>query len=89
MLDAAEFESVAFEYAMTTWSVANPIDHFADRFPRCEGAVAESADETNTSSGAPALMELASAFEPPEITGATGIPVDFEKPVRSAVVSVA
>jgi len=35
------------------------------------------------------LIELASAFEPPDITGATGIPVDFEKPVKRDVASVA
>jgi hypothetical protein len=61
----------------------------ADKFPRCEGAVADSADEMKISSGAPALMELASAFDPPEMTGAVGMPVDFVKPLKSDVVSVA
>src|SRR5271169_2069181 len=56
--------------------------------PRWAGAVADKDAEMKTSSGAPATIALASAFEPPDITGATGIPVDFEKPARRAVVSV-
>jgi hypothetical protein len=35
------------------------------------------------------LIELASAFDPPEITGAAGMPVNFEKPLRRRAVSVA
>ena len=65
------------------------MDQLADKLPRCEGDVADRDDETNTSSGAPASIVLASAVDPPEITGAVGMPVDFEKPFRSAVVSVA
>jgi len=34
-------------------------------------------------------MELASAFDPPEMTGAVGMPVNFEKPLKRNVVSVA
>lgn len=60
-----------------------------ERLPKCEGEVADRAAERNTSSGAPAAIALASAFEPPEITGATGIPVDFENPANRALVSVA
>ena len=56
-----------------------------DRFPREAGDVAERDAEMNTSAGAPAAIELASAPEPPEMTGATGIPVDVENPVRSVV----
>jgi hypothetical protein len=59
-----------------------------ERAPKWAGAVADSDAEMNMSSGAPATMALASAFEPPDITGATGIPVDFEKPAKRAVVSV-
>jgi hypothetical protein len=51
--------------------------------------VADSAEETKTSSGAPAFMELASAFDPPEMTGAVGMPVSFEKPLKRNEVSVA
>ena len=89
MLEAAELVSVAFEYAMTIWSDANPMAQLEDRLPRWVGEVAESADEMKTSSGAPAAIAVASAFEPPEMTGATGMPVEDEKPFRSAVVSVA
>ena len=35
------------------------------------------------------MMELASAFEPPEMTGAVGTPVDFEKPLKRNALSVA
>jgi hypothetical protein len=60
-----------------------------ERLPRWAGAVAERDAEMNMSAGAPASIALASAFEPPDIAGATGIPVAFEKPAKRAVVSVA
>ena len=62
---------------------------FEERLPRWAGAVAERDAERNTSSGAPAAMALASALEPPETTGAVGIPVAAVNPSRRAVVSVA
>jgi len=34
-------------------------------------------------------MEFASAFDPPEMTGAVGMPVSFEKPLKRSVLSVA
>jgi hypothetical protein len=51
--------------------------------------VAGSEIEMNTSSGAPVAIALASANEPPALTGATGTPVLDENPVRSAVASAA
>jgi len=51
--------------------------------------VADNAEEMKTSSGAPALIVLASAFDPPEMTGAVGMPVNFEKPFNRKVLSVA
>ena len=51
--------------------------------------MAGSEEETKTSSGAPAAIAAASAVEPPDLTGATGIPELAENPVRRDVVSTA
>jgi hypothetical protein len=88
MDDADGDERVALEYARTIWSDAKPIAQFEDRFFRYCGAVAESATETKTSSGAPAAIWFASAKEPPDFTGATGTPALWENALRRAVVSI-
>src|ERR1700751_5198673 len=70
---------VEFEYAKTSWSVANSIAQLAVRLPRYRGEVAPSDEDTKTSSGAPASIAEASAVEPPDFTGATFTPVLEEK----------
>jgi hypothetical protein len=90
MMGAAEDDDrVALEYARTIWSDAKPIAQFEDRFFRYCGAVAESATEMKTSSGAPAAIWFASAKEPPDFTGATGTPVLWENAFRRAAASMA
>jgi hypothetical protein len=59
------------------------------RVPRYWEEVAGSEEEMKTSSGAPAAIAAASAVEPPDLTGATGIPLLLENPVRRDVVSTA
>jgi hypothetical protein len=76
-MPAAEDE---FEYAKTIWSDAKPTAQLADRFFKYFGPVAASDTEMKMSSGAPAAIRLASAKDPPDFTGATGIPVLCENP---------
>jgi hypothetical protein len=52
-------------------------------------SVAVSEAETKKSSGAPAAIADASAVEPPDLTGATCIPVLEEKLLRSDVTTLA
>ena len=89
MLAVAAVCVVEFEYATTSWSVANPIAQLAVRLPRYWDEVALSEADTKTSSGAPAFIADASAVEPPDFTGATCTPVLEEKPLSSDVTSVA
>jgi hypothetical protein len=75
IVEAADDDRVALEYATTIWSEANPIAQFDVRFFRYCDDVAVRATEMKTSSGAPAAIWLASAKDPPDFTGATGTPV--------------
>jgi hypothetical protein len=86
--EATLIAELEFEYARTIWSDAKPTAQFEERFFRYLVPVAERDTEMKTSSGAPAAIWFASANDPPDFTGATGIPVLREKAERSAVASM-